>query len=64
VTKVCKPSRKPTPFTHSCNQCAWDFIVLVARMKTEEEFGDEAPSTLNELIEQARKLRKDRMQKL
>lgn len=40
----------------------YDFAALVARMKTEEEFGDDAPpsedwiSTLNDLIAQARKL--------
>jgi len=40
------------------------FAALIARMKTEEEFGDDAPpsedwiSTLNDLIAQARELEK------
>jgi hypothetical protein len=52
--------------TNDSARGAWDLVDLIARMKTEEEFGDDSPpsedwiGTLNELIETARKLQRAR----
>jgi hypothetical protein len=49
---------------NKATQKAWELVDLIARMQTEEEFGNDSPpsedwiGTLNGLIEQARKIQR------